>query len=128
MHHETRKILRSDLSVSAMCVRVPVMRSHSESVWVETERPLSVEEVRAAFETADGVVVMDDPLRQVYPMPLVSSGRMPIYVGRIRRDIAVANGITFWCVADQILKGAALNAVQIAEYLVAFSAQNNIRK
>ena len=117
MHNETQKILHSDVSVSAMCVRVPVMRSHSESVWAETERPLSVEEVRKAFAAMEGVVVMDDPVNKVYPMPLVSSGKDPVYVGRIRKDIATPNGITFWCVADQILKGAALNAVQIGEYL-----------
>lgn len=118
MHNETQKILHSDVMVSAMCVRVPVMRSHSESVWVETQRPLSVEEVREAFARMEGVVVMDDPQNRVYPMPLVTSGTDPIYVGRLRKDIANPNGITFWCVADQILKGAALNAVQIGEYLV----------
>lgn len=118
MHNETQKILHSDVTVSAMCVRVPVMRSHSESVWAETERPLSVEEVRAALAAMPGVVVMDDPAAKVYPMPLVSSGTDPVYVGRIRKDITNPNGITFWCVSDQILKGAALNAVQIGEYLV----------
>lgn len=118
MHNETRKILHSDVTVSALCVRVPVMRSHSESVWVETERPLSVGEVTRAFAAMEGVVVMDDPSNKVYPMPLISSGKDPVYVGRIRKDLTAPNGITFWCVADQILKGAALNAVQIAEHLV----------
>jgi aspartate-semialdehyde dehydrogenase len=118
MHNETRKIMHSDLSVSATCVRVPVMRSHSESVWVETREKLSVDAVRAAFAAMEGVVVVDDPANKVYPMPLISSGKDPVYVGRLREDIASPRGVTFWCVSDQILKGAALNAVQIGEYLV----------
>lgn len=118
MHNETQKILHSDVMVSAMCVRVPVMRSHSESIWVETQRPLTLDEVRESFSRMEGVVVVDDPARREYPMPLVSSGTDPVYVGRLRKDIANPNGLTFWCVADQILKGAALNAVQIAEYLI----------
>lgn len=118
MVNETKKIMHSDVAVSAMCVRVPVMRAHSESVWVETERPVAPEEARWAFGSFEGIVVMDDPARQEYPMPLFTAGRYPVYVGRIRMDTANPNGLTFWCVADQILKGAALNAVQIAEYLV----------
>ncbi|MDL2320411.1 aspartate-semialdehyde dehydrogenase [Alistipes sp. OttesenSCG-928-B03] len=118
MHNETRKILHSDVSVSAMCVRVPVMRSHSESIWVETEQALTVEQVRRAFCKSEGIVLCDDPEQRKYPMPLFCSGKEPIYVGRIRADLTNPNGIMFWCVADQILKGAALNAVQIAEYLV----------
>ena len=110
--------MHSDVAVSAMCVRVPVMRAHSESVWVETERPVAPEEARRAFGSFEGIVVMDDPARQEYPMPLFTAGRYPVYVGRIRMDTANPNGLTFWFVADQILKGAALNAVQIAEYLV----------
>lgn len=117
MVNETRKIMHSDVAVSATCVRVPVLRAHSESVWVETERPVAPEEARRAFERFDGIVVRDDPARQEYPMPLDVAGRYPVYVGRIRKDTANPNGLTFWCVADQILKGAALNAVQIAEYL-----------
>ena len=117
MVNETKKIMHSDVAVSAMCVRVPVMRAHSESVWVETERPVAPEEARRAFGSFEGIVVMDDPARQEYPMPLFTAGRYPVYVGRIRMDTANPNGLTFWCVADQILKGAALNAVQIAEYL-----------
>ncbi len=119
MHHETRKILHSDLSVSATCVRVPVMRSHSESVWVQPAEPLNIDDVRAAFETMEGVVVIDNPAAREYPMPLISSGKDPVYVGRLRADITDPRGLTFWCVTDQILKGAALNAVQIAEYLIA---------
>lgn len=118
MFHETRKIMHSDICVSATCVRVPVMRAHSESIWVETERPVSVEEARAAFAAAPGVVVCDNPAEKEYPMPLFLAGCDPVYVGRIRRDIANENGLTFWCVSDQIRKGAALNAVQILESLL----------
>lgn len=118
MFHETRKIMHSDIRVSATCVRVPVMRAHSESVWVETERPVSVEEARAAFAAAPGVVLMDEPAAKVYPMPLFVAGKDPVYVGRIRKDLACENGLTFWCVSDQIRKGAALNAVQIMETLI----------
>ena len=118
MHNETRKIMHSDVDVSAMCVRVPVMRAHSEAVWVETERPVSVEEARAAFAAGEGIVLQDEPAKKDYPMPLFVAGKDPVYVGRIRRDIANPNGLTFWVVSDQIRKGAALNAVQIAEYLI----------
>ena len=118
MFHETRKIMHSDVQVSATCVRVPVMRAHSESIWIETERPLSVEEARAAFAAAPGVVLTDDPANKQYPMPLFVAGHDPVYVGRIRKDLACDNGLTFWCVSDQIRKGAALNAVQILETLM----------
>jgi aspartate-semialdehyde dehydrogenase len=118
MFNETRKIMHSDIAVSAMCVRVPSLRAHSESIWVETERHISVAEAREAFEKAEGVVVMDNPANKEYPMPLFLSGKDPVYVGRIREDLANPNGLTFWCVSDQIKKGAALNAVQIAEYLI----------
>ena len=118
MYNETRKIMHSDVKVSATCVRVPVMRAHSEAVWVETERPVSVEEARKAFASAEGVVLMDEPEKKVYPMPLPLAGVDAVYVGRIRQDLSDPNGLTFWCVSDQIRKGAALNAVQIAEYLV----------
>lgn len=118
MYHETRKIMHSDIEVSATCVRVPVMRAHSESIWLETERPVSPDEARAAFEAAEGIVVMDDPAQKVYPMPLFIAGKDPVYVGRIRRDVTNPNGLAFWCVSDQIRKGAALNAVQIAEWLL----------
>lgn len=118
MYHETRKIMHSDIEVSATCVRVPVMRAHSESIWLETERPVSPDEARAAFEAAEGIVMMDDPAQKVYPMPLFIAGKDPVYVGRIRRDVTNPNGLAFWCVSDQIRKGAALNAVQIAEWLL----------
>ncbi len=118
MFNETRKIMHSDIKVSATCVRVPVMRAHSESIWVETEEPVTPEQARAAFAAAEGVVLMDEPQDKVYPMPLFIAGKDPVYVGRIRSDISSDNGLTFWCVADQIKKGAALNAVQIAEWLI----------
>ena len=105
MYHETRKIMHSDIAVSATCVRVPVMRAHSESIWVETERPISPEEARDAFASAPGVVLQDAPGDKVYPMPLFAAGRNPVYVGRIRRDLTSPNGLTFWCVGDQIRKG-----------------------
>jgi aspartate-semialdehyde dehydrogenase len=118
MYNETRKIMHSDIEVSATCVRVPSLRAHSEALWVETERPISIEEAKEAFAAADGVVLEDNPAEKVYPMPLFKSGLDPIFVGRIRKDLANPNGLTFWCVGDQIKKGAALNAVQIAEYLI----------
>lgn len=118
MYHETRKIMHTDIEVSATCVRVPVMRAHSEAIWLETERPVSVEEAREAFSKAEGVVVIDNPSKKEYPMPLDLSGKDPVYVGRIRKDLTNENGLSFWSVSDQIRKGAALNAVQIAEYLI----------
>ena len=118
MFNETRKIMHSDIAVSAMCVRVPALRAHSESVWIETERPISVEEARQAIEQGEGLVLMDCPEKKDYPMPLFLAGKDPVYVGRIRKDLANENGLTFWLVSDQIRKGAALNAVQIAEYLI----------
>ncbi|MFV0468241.1 MAG: aspartate-semialdehyde dehydrogenase [Dysgonomonas sp.] len=118
MYNETRKIMHSDLEVSATCVRVPVIRAHSEVTWVETERPISVEEAKIAFGKADGVVLQDNATEKSYPMPLFVAGKDEVYVGRIRKDISNPNGLTFWTVSDQIKKGAALNAVQIAEYLI----------
>ena len=128
MYHETRKIMHSDIAVSATCVRVPSLRAHSEAIWVETEAPLTPEQVRTALANAEGVQVMDNPSLNTklstpnseypYPMPLYLSGTDDVYVGRIRKDLANENGITFWCVGDQIRKGAALNAVQIAEKII----------
>ena len=118
MFNETRKIMHSDVRVSATCVRVPTLRSHSEAIWVETERPISVEEAKAAFAKAEGLVIEDNPAEKKYPMPLFLAGKDPVYIGRIRKDLANDNGLTFWIVGDQIKKGAALNAVQIAEYLI----------
>ena len=115
MFNETRKIMHSDIKVSATCVRVPALRSHSESIWVETERPISIDE---ALANGEGLVLMDNPAEKEYPMPLFLAGKDPVYVGRIRKDLTNENGLTFWIVGDQIKKGAALNAVQIAEWLI----------
>ncbi|MCC8037671.1 MAG: aspartate-semialdehyde dehydrogenase [Bacteroidales bacterium] len=118
MYNETKKIMHAPkLDVSATCVRVPVMRAHSEAIWVETERPVSVDEARAAFEKGEGLVVVDDPANKRYPMPLEIAHKDPVYVGRIRKDLTDPNGLSFWVVGDQIKKGAALNAVQIALYM-----------
>ncbi|MCD8393491.1 MAG: aspartate-semialdehyde dehydrogenase [Bacteroidales bacterium] len=119
MYNETKKIMHAPkLDVSATCVRVPVMRTHSEAIWVETEQPVSVEEARAAFEKGEGLVVVDDPANKRYPMPLEIAHKDPVYVGRIRKDLTDPNGLSFWVVGDQIKKGAALNAVQIALYMI----------
>ena len=118
MFNETRKIMHSDIKVSATCIRVPVLRAHSESVWVETEKPISVEEAKKAFANTPGIILMDNADKQEYPMPLFLEGRDEVFVGRIRKDLTNDNGLTFWSVSDQIKKGAALNAVQIAEYLI----------
>src|SRR5574344_266085 len=118
MFNETRKIMHSDVKCSAMCVRVSSLRSHSESVWIETERPISVEEAQKALAAASGVTLQDDPANLVYPMPLDTAGKDDVYVGRVRKDLADENGLTLWLSGDQIRKGAALNAVQIAEYLI----------
>jgi len=119
MNWETKKIMHTNAEVSATCVRIPVARAHSEAIWVETEKPLSVEEVKTAFENFEGLTVIDNPAKKQYPMPLFVSGKDDVYVGRIRKDVTDPNGLTFWCVGDQIKKGAALNAVQIAEWLIA---------
>ena len=120
MYNETKKIMHApELQVSATCVRVPVLRAHSEAIWVETEKPLSIESVREAFEKAPGLVVMDNPAEKLYPMPLDVADSDPVYVGRLREDLASPCGLTFWIVGDQIKKGAALNAVQIAQFILA---------
>ncbi len=120
MFNETKKIMHApDLDVSAMCVRVPVMRAHSEAVWVETEESLELDAVREAFEKAEGLVVLDKPSEKVYPMPLDIANQNPVFVGRLRKDLTNDRGLTFWVVGDQIKKGAALNAVQIAQYIIA---------
>ncbi len=118
MYHETRKIMHSDVKVSATCVRVPSLRAHSESIWIETEKPVSVDQARQAFAKAQGCVLMDEPENKIYPMPLFLSGKDEVFIGRIRKDLTDECGLSFWCVSDQIRKGAALNAVQIAEYLL----------
>ena len=118
MVYETRKIMGDDeIQVCPTCVRVPVTIGHSESILVETERPISVEEAIELFSAADGVTVVDDLGSHQYPMPRDCEGKDDVFVGRIRRDISCPNGLTFWCVSDNLRKGAATNAVQIAELL-----------
>lgn len=117
---ETRKMLHDDsIQICATCVRIPVTNVHSESIVVETERKVTVEEARKLFASMPGVVVMDDLDRKVYPMPINCDGRDEVFVGRIREDLSCPNGLAFWCVSDNLRKGAATNAVQIAEWLVA---------
>ena len=116
---ETRKILGVlDLPVTATTIRVPVLRAHGESVNIECEKKLTANEARAVLSTAPGVVVFDDPGRGIYPTPLMTAGRDEVYIGRIREDSSVANGLHLWVVADNLRKGAALNAIQIAEHLI----------
>ncbi len=118
MNWETKKIMHYPTEVSATCVRVPVARSHSEAIWLETEDVVDVKDVRAAFNQFEGLTVIDNPQENQYPMPLFVAGKDDVYVGRLRKDVSNPKGLTFWCVGDQIKKGAALNAVQIAEWLI----------
>lgn len=119
MVYETRKIMGDyDIQVCPTCVRVPVSIGHSESILVETEKPLSVQEARVLFAAAPGVTVVDDLDAGQYPMPTDCEGKDDVFVGRIRKDISCENGLAFWCVSDNLRKGAATNAVQIAELLV----------
>ena len=119
MVNETRKILRDDtIAVTATTVRVPVWGGHSESVNVEFLRPFEVDEARRLMASMPGVIVQDDPGNKVYPMPRFAEGRDEVFVGRIRRDFSVENGLNLWCVADNLRKGAATNAVQIAQLLL----------
>lgn len=119
MVNETRKILGDDsMKISATCVRVPVLRGHSESVWIETEEKLTASEAKDILSHAEGVMVMDEPAQKTYPMPINAAGEQVTYIGRIRDDISTENGIVMWIVSDNLLKGAALNAVQIAEVLI----------
>jgi aspartate-semialdehyde dehydrogenase len=119
MVHETRKIMGDQsIHVTATTVRVPVYVGHSEAVNIETERKLSANDARAILSTAPGVLLYDDPAHKIYPMPLEVAGKDEVYVGRIREDESIANGLNLWVVADNLRKGAALNAVQIAEHLV----------
>jgi aspartate-semialdehyde dehydrogenase len=119
MVHETHKILGDyTIGITATTIRVPVYRSHSESVNIETEKPLSADEARKILSEFPGIIVQDDPKEMIYPMPLDTSLKNEVFVGRIREDKTVKNGLNMWVVGDQIRKGAALNAVQIAEYMV----------
>jgi len=119
MVHETRKIMKDEnLKISATAVRVPVFVGHCEAVHVETREELSVEEVREIFRRAPGVVLMDDPEKKLYPLPIQVAGKDEVYIGRLRKDLAVDRGLSMWVVADNLRKGAATNAVQIAELLL----------
>lgn len=118
MNWETKKIMHTDAEVSATCIRIPVARAHSEAIWVETQEALDIQEVKSAMERFEGLTVLDNPAEKIYPMPLFVSGKDDVYVGRIRKDVSNPKSLTFWCVGDQIKKGAALNAVQIAEWLI----------
>ena len=119
MQNEGRKIMHlPDLKVTCTCVRVPVLRSHSISVTLRTERKLTVEEARAAIAAAPGCRLVDDLANKAYPMPLDTSDQDIVFVGRIRDDLTDENGLSLWCCGDQIRKGAATNAIQIAELLV----------
>jgi len=116
---ETRKILGDEsIQICAMCVRVPVANVHSETILVETERKLTADEARELFAATPGLVVMDDIDNKVYPMPINATGRDETFIGRVREDLSSPNGLIFWCVSDNLRKGAATNAVQIAELLV----------
>jgi aspartate-semialdehyde dehydrogenase len=120
MVHETRKILGDEsIGICATCVRVPVANCHSESILIETERKLGVDEVRRLLAAAPGIAVVDDLDARSYPLPRTCSGRDEVFVGRIREDLSSPTGITLWCVSDNLRKGAATNAVQIAELLAA---------
>ncbi len=119
MVNETRKILHlPNLPVSATCVRVPVLNSHAVSIMVELEKPFTLEEIRDAFKGQEGIVVLDDPKNNIYPVATVANDNDKVYVGRIRKDLSCENGIIFYCVSDNIRKGAAANAVQIAKKLI----------
>jgi aspartate-semialdehyde dehydrogenase len=123
MVNETRKIMGDDtIDVCPTCVRVPVLNSHSESIFIETERPITPEAARAVWAKAPGLVIVDDPERREYPLPAAASDRDEVFVGRIRQDLHSKNALLFWCVADNLRKGAATNAVQIAEELVKLAA------
>jgi aspartate-semialdehyde dehydrogenase len=117
--HETRKIMHdSKLKISATTVRVPVRTGHSESVYIETEKPISPKQVRAILKKSPGVIVIDDPGKNLYPMPKDVEGKDEVFVGRLRNDCFVKNGLWLWVVADNLRKGAATNAIQIAELLI----------
>jgi aspartate-semialdehyde dehydrogenase len=119
MVNETKKIMGDDrIQVTSTTVRIPVIGGHSESVNIEFEKPFSIEEVRSVLSSASGVVIQDDPSKQVYPMPMQAHEKDEVFVGRIRRDDTITNGLNLWIVSDNLRKGAATNAIQIAEYLI----------
>lgn len=118
MINETNKILGDDIKVTATTVRVPVFDSHSESINIEFEKPYEIEEVRKLLADSPGIIIQDNPQNNVYPLAREAAGTDAVYVGRIRRDYSVENGLNIWCVADNIRKGAATNTIQIAEVLI----------
>ena len=125
MVNETRKILRDEsIAVTATTVRVPVQGGHSESVNVEFHKPFDLKEAVELMAAVPGVVIQDNPAENIYPMPLTAWGKDEVFVGRIRRDFSVENGLNFWCVSDNLRKGAATNAVQIAEQLIKWCNRN----
>jgi aspartate-semialdehyde dehydrogenase len=116
---ETQKILEAPtMRITATTVRVPVLRCHSEAINVELERPLKPNEARAALAAMPGMLVYDDPTKKLYPMPIDASGKDEVYIGRVREDLSITNGLNLWVVSDNLRKGAALNAIQIAEHLI----------
>lgn len=127
MINETRKILNHpDLKITATCVRVPVLNSHSESINVEFEKEFDIEELKNVLKSGKNIIVEDDPENNVYPLAANVTGHDEVYVGRIRRDFSVENGINFWCVGDNIRKGAASNAIQIVEKLIEYDNKNHV--
>jgi len=126
MVYETRKIFNDpEIQINPTCVRIPVANCHSESITVETERPISPDEARELFSNFPGIVVVDDTSNGEYPLPSTCSGRDEVFIGRIREDISHPNGLSFWCVSDNLRKGAATNAIQIAELLAAHRAEQS---
>ena len=119
MVYETRKMLEDEaMQICPTCVRVPVANCHSESILVETQRKITPEEARQLWAATPGLVVLDDLDQKLYPMPTLCDGRDETFIGRMREDLSSPNGLAFWCVSDNLRKGAATNAVQIAELLV----------
>ena len=118
LFRSTHKVLGEDIKVTATTVRVPVFDSHSESINIEFEKPFEVDEVRSLLANSPGIVVQDDPENNVYPLARSAAGTDEVYVGRVRRDFSIENGLNIWCVADNIRKGAATNTIQIAETLI----------
>ena len=115
---ETKKIMGAEIPVTATTVRVPVFGGHSEAVNIEFEKPCTPEDARSILQKAPGVIVEDDPSKNVYPMPINAYGKNEVFVGRIRKDFSIPNGINLWVVSDNVRKGAATNAVQIAQLLI----------
>jgi aspartate-semialdehyde dehydrogenase len=118
MINETRKIMNApDIKITVTCVRIPVMYGHSEAINVEFERPYDLTELKELLQNSPGIVIQDEPGGNIYPMPINTAGKDDVFVGRIRRDFSVENGVNLWVVSDNVRKGAATNAVQIAELL-----------